>query len=87
MEQVEYSELVNVTLCDTVDNSREWLLETTMFIVYGPVQTHYYFFVDGNYFVSKSRASVIETDDQTGQPILINFEGYVYSYSATSRER
>ena len=60
-----------VTLRDTVDDGREWLLETTKFIVYGPVNSQYYFFVDGNYFVSKSRASVIETDDWTGQPILI----------------
>ena len=60
-----------VTLRDTVDDSREWLLETTMFIVYGPDQGRYYFFVDENYFISKSRASTIETDDWTGQPVLV----------------
>ena len=62
---------MNVALCDTVDDSREWPLETTKFIVYGPVNGQYYFFVDGNYFVLKSRTSVIKTDDWTGQPILI----------------
>ena len=60
-----------VALRDTVDDSREWLLETTKFIVYGHVNIRYYFFVDGNYVVSKLQASIIETDDWTGQPILI----------------
>ena len=63
MEQVVFRVAEYVALCDTVDDSREWLLETTKFIVYGPVDSRCYFFVDGNYFVSKSQASVIETDD------------------------
>ena len=29
----------DVTLRDSVDDSREWMLETTIFIVYGPVQS------------------------------------------------
>ena len=55
-----------VTLCDTVDDSREWLLETTIIIAYVPVQSRYYFFADSNYFVSRLRASVIEIDVWTG---------------------
>ena len=60
-----------VTLRDTVDDSREWLLEIVMFIAYGPVNGQYHFFVEGKYFISKSRASEVETDDWTGQPVMI----------------
>ena len=60
-----------VTLRDTVDDSREWLLEIVMLIVYGPVNGQYHFFVEGKYFILKSRASEVETDDWTGQPVMI----------------
>lgn len=64
----------HVTLRDTVDDSREWLMEISMFIVYGPVQSCYYFFVDGTYFVSKVRGSSVDKDEWTSQPIMVRRE-------------
>lgn len=63
-----------ITLRDTIDDSREWLMEISMFIVYGPVQGRYYFFVDGKYFVSKVRGSSVDQDEWTDQPIMIHHD-------------
>ena len=68
----------HVTLRDTVDDSREWLMEISMFIVSGPVQGCYYYFVDGKYFVSRVRGSSIDKDEWTSQPIMhATFAKYV----------
>lgn len=64
----------HVTLRDTVDDSREWLMEISMFIVYGPIQCCYYFFVDGKYFVSKVRGSSVDKDEWTSQPIMVHHD-------------
>ena len=45
----------HVILRDTVDDSRERLMEIAMFIVYGPVQDCYYFFADGSICVKDVR--------------------------------
>ena len=65
-----------IILSDSDCSDREWVMQVTDFIVYGPVCNQYHLFVDGNYFVAKSRRGVVEMDEWINQPRMIprNFE-------------
>ena len=46
-------------------------MQITNFLVYGPIADKYHYFIKGTYFSAKSAHRVIETDQWTGQPIMI----------------
>ena len=48
-----------IILRDSDFSDREWVMQITDFIVYGPVCNQYHLFVDGNYFIAKSRHGVV----------------------------
>ena len=62
----------NAVLRDSDYVDREWVVEIKSFLVYGPLNGRYFYFVDGVYYVAKSLSSTqIDVDDWTGQPKLI----------------
>ena len=65
-----------VVVQDSLSEGREWIMEISSFIVYGPVGNEYRTFVDGKYFVAKtSRCSAeLDIDAWSGQPKMVRRE-------------
>ena len=53
---------------DAEDNSKEWLIQITHFLVCVPVNGSYYSFIKGTFYAAKTVRGVIETDAWTGLP-------------------
>ena len=53
-------------------------MEVASFIMYGPVQNRYYFFLDGQYYAAKTTRGNIDVDSWTGKAKMIpkNFQRY-----------
>ena len=51
-------------------------MEVASFIMYGPVQNRYYFFLDGQYYAAKTTRGNIDVDSWTGKAKMIpkNFQ-------------
>ena len=51
-----------IILRDLHEEGKEWVMKITHFILYGPVLGKYYIFVDGHYFVAKTKTRGREID-------------------------
>ena len=65
-----------VVLQDSLFERREWVMEISSIIVYGPIANKYKTFVDGNYFAAKTfpNSTELDTDKWSGQPKMVRRE-------------
>ena len=58
-------------LLSDYDQPKEWLMQISDFLVYGPLFERYYQFVDGTYFVAKTVRGEVVMDEWTNQPWMV----------------
>ena len=65
-----------VVLQDSLSERREWVMEISSIIVYGPIANKYKTFVDGNYFAAKTfpNSGELDIDKWSGQPKMVHRE-------------
>ena len=56
------------------NESQEWVMQISDFLVYEPIFYKYYYFSDGSYFVAKTSHGEVVTDSWTKQPWLVRRE-------------
>ena len=65
---VVYRTNEHAIVTDADDNSKEWLIKITHFLVCGPVNGSYYSFIKGTFYAAKTLCGVIKIDAWTGLP-------------------
>ena len=60
-------------------------MKVSQFILYGPVEGEYHVFVNGTYYIAKTRHGQVEVDDWTKQPKMIpkNYHRYLLQPSSS----
>ena len=61
-----------IVINDSIDDQKEWVMTITSFVMYGPVENKYHFFVDDTYYAARVTAWLsIEVDDWTRKERMI----------------
>lgn len=79
----------HVVVSDTEYTEREWVATITHILVYGPIQSLYYYFMKGDFLAAVTHRGEVSHDSWTGQALMVrkNYQRYtVYPLECIDRK-